>query len=405
MKKASYTFGSLYLLAGLATPVHAANPYPSAGSCDGLPKVNVKTPAGTCVGVVASDLKMPRGVLPLSDAEIWVTEMGAWERNTGRLSRLVWQNGRYQRSTILDKLDRPHGIQLGKDGWVYIGEARRIIRVNPKALNDAGKITPQIVVDHLPDDGHHPLKQLLLDNEGNIYLSMGAKSNNCEGKDGQAAKYPCAESTGAQATASIWKITSPQNQTKTTVYARGLRNAMGMAWTANGTMIVTENGRDSINQADAKLSDVRLPHDELNVIANADNDYGWPYCYDNNRTNPEYRAQAGVCRTKQRPVMLLPAHSAPLGIAYYPQEGSIAALRGRYLIALHGYRDTGHRLIAVATDATGKPLGRTTEIIGAWARTDKQPMGAPVEARPSPSGKVYITDDRNEALLRLSNAR
>lgn len=404
MKTASYTFGSLCLLAGLALPAHAGNPYPSAGMCDGLPQVNVQTLRGTCVGVLASDLKMPRGVLPLSDSEIWVTEMGAWERNSGRLSRLTWQNGRYQRSTLLDKLDRPHGIQLGKDGWVYIGEASRIIRVNPKALNDSGKVAPQVVIDRLPDDGHHPLKQLLLDNDGAIYLSMGAKTNNCEGKDGASASYPCAEATGAQATASIWKITSPLNQPKTTVYARGLRNAMGMAWSAQGELVVTENGRDSIHQADARLNDATLPHDELNVVR-AGGDYGWPYCYDRNRLSPEYRKNPKLCRTAIAPAMLLPAHSAPLGIARYPSDGVIEGLRGRYLIALHGYRDTGHRLIAVDANSAGQPAGKTTEVIGKWARSERQPMGAPVEARPSPSGKVYITDDRNAALLRLSPIR
>ena len=404
MKKRSYLLGSGVLCVLWAGIAQAGNPYPSAGACDGLSKVNVKTPSGTCVGVVASDLKMPRGVLPLSDSDIWVTEMGAWERNSGRLSRLTWHNGRYQRSTILDKLDRPHGIQLGKDGWVYIGEASRIIRVNPQSLNDAGKITPQVVVDRLPDDGHHPLKQLLLDNNGNIYLSMGAKTNNCENANGTPPQFPCAESSGARATASIWKITSPLNQPKTTVYARGLRNAMGMTWSAQGELIATENGRDNIHQADRRLSDARLPHDELNVIR-AGGDYGWPYCFDNNRVSPEYRSHAAVCRQKIAPTGLLPAHSAPLGITRYPNDGSIAALRGRYLIALHGYRDTGHRLIAIGANAAGRPAGKTSDVISAWGRTASQPMGAPVEARVAPSGKIYITDDRNDALLRLSNIR
>ena len=404
MKKRSYLLGSGVLCVLWAGIAQAGNPYPSAGACDGLSKVNVKTPSGTCVGVVASDLKMPRGVLPLSDSDIWVTEMGAWERNSGRLSRLTWHNGRYQRSTILDKLDRPHGIQLGKDGWVYIGEASRIIRVNPQSLNDAGKITPQVVVDRLPDDGHHPLKQLLLDNNGNIYLSMGAKTNNCENANGTPPQFPCAESSGARATASIWKITSPLNQPKTTVYARGLRNAMGMTWSAQGELIATENGRDNIHQADRRLSDARLPHDELNVIR-AGGDYGWPYCFDNNRASPEYRSHAAVCRQKIAPTGLLPAHSAPLGITRYPNDGSVAALRGRYLIALHGYRDTGHRLIAIGANAAGRPAGKASDVISAWGRTASQPMGAPVEARVAPSGKIYITDDRNDALLRLSNIR
>ena len=77
MKKRSYLLGSGVLCVLWAGIAQAGNPYPSAGACDGLSKVNVKTPSGTCVGVVASDLKMPRGVLPLSDSDIWVTEMGA----------------------------------------------------------------------------------------------------------------------------------------------------------------------------------------------------------------------------------------------------------------------------------------------------------------------------------------
>ena len=80
-------------------------------------------------------------------------------------------------------------------------------------------------------------------------------------------------------------------------------------------------------------------------------------------------------------------------------------MRGRYLIALHGYRDTGHRLIAIGANAAGRPAGKTSDVISAWGRTASQPMGAPVEARVAPSGKIYITDDRNDALLRLSNIR
>lgn len=51
----------------------------------------------------------------------------------GRLSQVLWQNGRFERTTLLDHLDRPHGIALGADGWVYIGEASRIIRINPQS--------------------------------------------------------------------------------------------------------------------------------------------------------------------------------------------------------------------------------------------------------------------------------
>lgn len=403
MKKISIIMSLLFGVMAATQNAHAKNPYPVVGQCDGLPKVDVKTIAGTCVGVVASDLKMPRGVLPLSDDEVWVTEMGSWERNHGRLSRLSKQaDGRYSRTTLLEGLDRPHVIVLGPDGWVYIGEAGRVIRINPKAA--AGQTVAQTVLSNLPDDGHHPLKQMLFDANGNLYLSMGSKTDHCEGKDGAAPSFPCKEAQGERATASIWKVTAFNPQPRMQVYARGLRNAMGMVWTTNNELLVTENSRDNISQADKKLKDANLPHDELDIVKQG-GDYGWPYCYDNNRLIPEYRGSKASCQLKLKPQTLLPAHSAPLGITLYPNSGEIKALRGDYLIALHGYRDTGHRVIAYAKDAAGLPVGKSIEVIAGWDATDNQPMGAPVELRVSPSGKVYVTDDRNDELLRLSPSR
>ena len=94
MKAMVFTSSLLFGWAS-AQSAWAANPYPTNGTCDGLPKINLKTPTGTCVGVVASDLKMPRGILPLADDVLLVTEMGGWDKGRGRLSRLLWQNGHF----------------------------------------------------------------------------------------------------------------------------------------------------------------------------------------------------------------------------------------------------------------------------------------------------------------------
>ncbi|MGL4766721.1 MAG: PQQ-dependent sugar dehydrogenase [Formosimonas sp.] len=375
-----------------AGAAQAQNPYPSAGVCGGLPKVNLKTPTGTCVGVLAHDLKMPRGVLPLSDQEIWLTEMGSWEKNTGRLSRLTWQAGRYQRSTITDKLDRPHGIVQANNGSIVFAEAGQI------ATLDLAQLTARPLISHLPNTGHHPLKQLAFDAAGQLYISVGATSNACE----PSHAAPCTETIGPRATASIWHVRSPFAAPQISVWARGLRNVMGMTFSPQGELLVTENGRDNITQADPKLNDNQLPHDELNLITQGQH-YGWPYCYDANRTSPEYRGK-NACKSQRVPLMQLPAHSAPLGLTRYPDHGEIKELRGHYLLALHGYRDTGHQVVKVKIGVDGRPTGKSSPVISGWARTDTQPMGAPVEVRVSPSGKVYITDDRNDVLLRLSNS-
>ena len=42
-----HAIGSAILCMGFALTAQAGNPYPPAGTCDGLPKVNVKTISGT----------------------------------------------------------------------------------------------------------------------------------------------------------------------------------------------------------------------------------------------------------------------------------------------------------------------------------------------------------------------
>ena len=56
-----------------------------------------------------------------------------------------------------------------------------------------------------------------------------------------------------------------------------------------------------------------------------------------------------------KPVRLLPPHSAPLSMLYY--DGAMfPQLRGKLLIALHGYRPAGARIAAFTVDRRGIPL-------------------------------------------------
>lgn len=397
---------AVFLSIGLIGIGWAKNPYPVVGSCDGLPRVDVRTPPNTCLGVVATDLNMPRGVLSLNDDDIWITEMGSWEHHRGRLSRLVKNDKGFVRKTILEGLDRPHGI-AAQGGWIYVAETNRVFRVNPSAKLIAEKVGAKSgfeeVVSKLPADGLHPLKQILFDAQGDLYISMGAMTDHCERSAASSAvvSSPCSETLGERATGTIWKVISPSDDARQVVWARGIRNAMGMALSKTGALFATENGRDNIAQNDKKLKEAQLPHDELNWIKQ-DADYGWPYCYDNNRVSPEYNARVKTCRDKLKPYALLPAHSAPLGMVRYPDDGSIASLRGMWLMALHGYRDAGHRVVGFKSNVAGMPTGSLQDVISNWGVKAKQPMGAPVDLNVSPSGRVYITDDRNDVLLRLS---
>jgi len=65
-------------------------PYHVAGRCGDLPKIaDVKTADGYCLGLVTAGLKFPRGLLPLNDGRLLVSEMIGWGSPNGRIDLMT----------------------------------------------------------------------------------------------------------------------------------------------------------------------------------------------------------------------------------------------------------------------------------------------------------------------------
>jgi glucose/arabinose dehydrogenase len=160
-------------------------------------------------------------------------------------------------------------------------------------------------------------------------------------------------------------------------------------------------------------SDESLPHDELNVIY-AGAHYGWPYCYDDGKPSPEY--PAARCADFRAPLVLLPAHAAPLGMTYYsgsllpPEFGDTSSKKSNappvepaaLIVGYHGYRVTGHRVVAFQVDAFGLPTGKVTDLVWGWDAGDGRAMGAPTDVKVGADDAIYITEDRNGTVLRIA---
>jgi glucose/arabinose dehydrogenase len=381
----------------------AAKTYTTSGDCDGFPAVALTTAPGLCIGLVAEGLGHARGVATI-DRDVFVVDMAAWESHKGRLLKLS-DGGRHAPEVVLHDLWQANAVARGPGRTLYVGVTGQVLQVDPYAADPAR--SARVVVDGLPTTGRHPVPSLAVGADGALFVNVGSATDNCHPAGGRMPdpKAACPETQESPPRGSMLRF-SPREATwhanEQPPYARGLRNSMAMAVLPDGRLAVAVNSRDGINHAAPALPDATLPH-ELLAVLQPGGDYGWPYCYDERAPSPEY--PGFDCAAKLGPDLLLPAHAAPLGMLLYTGD-KLPGLVGKLVIGYHGYRTTGHRVVAVALGKDGRPTGTPTELVTDWEQRDGgHPQGSPVGLVEAADGSVYIAEDHSGALLRLSRAK
>lgn len=377
--------------------------YVGRGRCGPYPRVAVKSPDWLCLGIVAgpdAGLIMPRTLVEIGTGRFVLADMGGWQNGRGRILALVPRpDGQARVTTLFDKLDMPHGLAVGPDRKVYVGEVGRIWRFDPAAAT----LAKEPVIDGLPSQGRHPLKHFVFDKEGNLVINFGAPTDRCEVKGKSSPPYPCPAVTGDKPEAALWRLamTWPEGKPGAlTEIARGLRNSMALAvHPSSGLLLQGENSVDLKPDDD--------PPEELNVIRPGRH-YGWPYCVGREERVPDYRKAPVSCRDFEPPALLLPGHAAPLGMAYYTGP-MFPELAGKLVVGFHGYRDNGHRIVAYDVDAEGRPVpadgkppGFGIVLVDDWVHAaGRGPDGAPVGITVASDGSIWFPEDKNRTVMVL----
>jgi glucose/arabinose dehydrogenase len=187
------------------------------------------------------------------------------------------------------------------------------------------------------------------------------------------------------------------------IYARGLRNAVGLAWQPRtGRLWATDNGQDFLGD--------NAPPDEIDLIRQGGN-YGWPYCWGNRQVDPEVSSSPGYCAHTIPPVVELQAHSAPLGVAFSTGTLLPARYRGGIFVAYHGSTHrtqlTGYKVVYIPINGThgGTPQDLITGWLPSSIGSAGGVWGRPVGVLMAADGSLLISDDEAGVIYRLGPAK
>ncbi len=364
----------------------------SENKCGDFDKVSVATGEDQCVGLVASaedGLKRPRRIIQIENGDFLITDMYGWAPNKG----MVW---RYRTSEkklekILTGVDHAHGLAEGPDGLIYVGERSKIFRFN----SENPEATKEYIIDNLPLEGSHPLTHFIFDEHGDLIVNTGAPSDQCL-DDKKKPVYPCLYEDEA-AIRKYTRTSDGSYDSNFKVIAQGLRNSMGLAiHPETGNLYQAENNMD-FDEKDG-------PKEEVNLIIEGKH-YGWPYCYDNALLNPKYKRTLFNrsipkidCTDFESPVETLPSHSAPLDMLFYQGE-MFPELKGKLVLSLHGYRETGHRIVSLDLNKDNS----YKELVTDWdAVAGTRPKGSPVGMTVAKDGSIWFVEDKNKTIMVLT---
>ena len=318
------------------------------------------------------------------------------------------------------------GIQIHKQ-YLYFGADTAVIRYKMHDDELLPDLNPELIAAGFLKEREHAAKPFAFDNEGNIYVNVGAPSNACQSQDrvpGVPGIDPCPL---LQRAGGIWRFKDDiagQDQVKNGYrYATGLRNCMALEWNnSDNHLYVVQHGRDQLSQFFPEYFDedegVNLPAEEFFILDEGD-DCGWPYCYYDNFKNtkelaPEYGGNGdmvGRCNGKKQPIMAFPAHTAPNDLIFYTGNMFPERYKNGAFIAFHGswnrapQKQLGYYVVFVPF-VNGKPTGQWEIFADGFAGTDSLYNPSDAAYRPcgvaqGPDGSLYISDSQKGRIWRV----
>ena len=280
---------------------------------------------------------------------------------------------------ILTGGNMPNGVAV-KGGDLYVAEVNRILRFKDieSRLDNPGD--PEVVYDQYPSETHHGWKYIAFGPDDRLYVPVGAPCNICKSEEKVFASITSMNSDG----------------TDMRVEHEGIRNTVGFDWhPTTGELWFTDNGRDWMGDEE--------PECEINNAKEKNQHFGYPYCHQGDKLDPEFGAGKS-CDDYVPPVVKMGPHTAPLGMEFYTKSNFPIEYQNDAFVARHGSwnrkEKIGYDIVRIhqQTDGSYKRL----PFISGWLSEDKTDVwGRPVDIEVMPDGSMLISDDYADAIYRV----
>lgn len=317
------------------------------------------------------------------------------------------------------------GIYL-TDDYLYASSNSAVYRYK---LNDNQQVVDpsreEVVVKDLIDRRQHNSKSIAFDDDGYIYVNIGAYSNACQERDrtkGSPGMQPC---TILDSAGGIWRFkANGLNQTygDGIRYATGLRNVVGLDWNQQSNQLfVMMHGRDQLNNLFPDLFDTQasadLPSEAMYALQEGDN-CGWPYMYYDQIQHkkilaPEYGGDGNIEYEGDAidPVLAFGGHLAPNALLFYTGNMFPEKYHNGAFIAFHGSWNRAPEVqegyyVVFAPFKNGQPTGEWEIFADDFAGVDKVVSPGDAKHRPcglaqGPDGSLYVSDDVKGTIYRI----
>ncbi|MFX0556116.1 PQQ-dependent sugar dehydrogenase [Maribacter sp. CXY002] len=380
----------------------------------------LKAPEGFSVEEIGADLGAVRHLTVTQNGDIYANRSVLKDGKAIVLLKDTEDDG------IMDKqqffADVPGTGILVKDNYLYTSSNSAVFRYK---LNDAHEVidtgTPEKIVDGLVDMGRDNAKPFAIDNDANLYVTIGSWNDACRDNESNTGSMPCAilDSAGG-----VWKFKADkldQTFADGTRYATGVKNAVGITWNfKTNSLFVTDHGRGGLHNFYPELytekQDRELPAETLYELKEYDN-AGWPYTYYDHFKKkrilaPEYGGDGEQTGGEDAimPLMAFPAHLGPNDLLFYTGDMFPEKYKDGAFIAFHNQSQELKKgfFVAFIPFKNGKPNGDWEIFLDNFAGFDlANPSEGTLQHRPcglaqGPDGALYVCDDFGGSIFKIT---